>query len=103
VAEAIEYDWTDKFKIKNIIETKDSIIRPFENNLPYINDLTRDQAISLGFKKWSSDNEFLIPLYLKQFINPEQKCFDIFNCIKILKDVDSDHRGGMIGAYIVIE
>ncbi|HNU60681.1 MAG TPA: hypothetical protein PKL04_00625 [Methanofastidiosum sp.] len=101
-AELLEYQsWAAKFKVSNVIEMKERIIS--KNELPFIDNLTKEQAFSLGFQTWGSDNKFLIPLYLKPFINPQQKCTSILETSSTLGAADNDHRFGMMGYYIVIK
>src|SRR5574343_485136 len=58
----------------------------------YINftDFTKEDMIGIGSVEY--EHNLMIPIWLKQFINPELLVIDIFNNSIQFKEIDNDHR-----------
>lgn len=103
-AESLIYDWDNSSKISNIKSiTFDLDKLSIKHNTSYVidpNDLSVEQAIQLGFKKYDLDtNEiiYLIPLWLFPFLKEDIKVISISNKLLISKiEMNTDHRGGLL-------
>lgn len=100
--EMLEYSWTDAFKVQNMQDIKTRFLNHIVEQKITINldELSSEQLLDLGFKHWAGTNTFLIPIWLKSFLNQEYEVTDIFGRKVKIKGLDTDNRFGMLAAYI---
>lgn len=96
MAEFIQYDWSDNFKkerTKDLTEKIKSTKGYFDIN---IENLSKDEALSLGFQQWDDEGLMLIPLYLKDFLSDFKGSSISGGGKRLIKatDMDNDHRFG---------
>ena len=106
VGEAMNYSWTNDFKIENLENINESLKHWEENNGSFkINpqDLSLEEMEELGFKQWEKENKIrLIPIWLFPFLCEEFESFSIFGTKYTKKEqLDTDHRFGCL-AYGVL-
>lgn len=98
------YSWDEDFALQQIRELPDRI-----KTYPWFspidpNDLTHDQMVRLGFRRFDEENGLmLIPLWLFPFLPPTLHCSTITGRTTTFNtcDLDTDTRFGML-AYGVI-
>lgn len=95
-----EYDWSVEYKIE---ELQQSFSKYYDKLEIDFDNLTKDEAISLGFKLWK-DNIMLIPLYLKPKLPIGIELVDIFDDIVKYdgNNIDNDIRFGCLAYGIRI-
>lgn len=105
-AEIMNYEWDSEFSLKQIKNIPDRL-SDNASDIDFLNinpsDLTKDEMIDLGFKRWSEDTELmLIPLWLFKFLssNINAECIDGTK-ITNKSEMDNDHRLGCL-AYGVV-
>ena len=96
-----EYDWDVEYKIEKLQQSFSNYYERLEIDF---DKLTKEEAISLGFKIWK-DNIMLIPLYLKPKLPVGIELIDIFD--NIIKydgaNIDNDIRFGCLAYGIKID
>ena len=100
--------WSDESAAKEIREFPDNV-KNQENGDSYYNiqlsELTAEEAIELGFCKWSDENPiYLIPLWLLPFLAEELEvgCIDDKPISKRKKsELDNDNRFGCLAYGIM--
>ena len=61
--------------------------------------LTPTELFSLGFRQWDNDFSFMIPLYLLNYLEPEDEYKCISGGVEKVKDFDDDHRYGCLAYF----
>lgn len=105
VAETVQYkNWSDEFCRKEIQTATMDFLSTIRKHIDF-SKLTREEAYSLGFGRWSAENDlYLIPLYLLPIIpiGIELTCIDGQKIIYDGTNVDNDVRFGYIAWGIEI-
>lgn len=107
VAETVQYEsWSDEFSRKEIRNATALMLEELKKHIDWDN-LTKEDAIELRFKRWDEDipDLFLIPLYLLPIVPFGTELTSIFGD-KILyngSNVDKDNRFGCIAYGIEIK
>lgn len=107
IAETVQYGcWSDEFARKKVKNATDLFLENFKNYIDW-DDLTKDEALELGFRKWSKEQPdlYLVPLYLLPILPIGTELTDIFGG-KIVhdgKNVYNDNRAGLITYAIEIK
>ena len=106
IAPTVYYDnWSDKFSRQEVKEQTEKMIEKLKKYVN-ISEITQNEAIELGFMKWSDDSDlFLIPLWLISII-PIGTHLESILGNKIIYDgnnIDLDIRGGCIAFGIHID
>lgn len=104
---ALCYNWSNEFKLSNLLEVKDVVERWQEKGQSYKinpNDLSTYQMRVLGFSKWDKKSKLmLIPFWLYPFLADEFECTSISGSKHTkLSEIDNDQRFGFL-AYGVIK
>lgn len=107
VAETALYtNWSDEFCRQEIKSATDGLLDEIRKQIDW-DHLTREEALELGFRRWSDDQPdlYLLPLYLLPILPAGTKLICI-NGKEVIYDgynVDMDTRGGLIAYGICIK
>lgn len=107
VAEPLTYtNWSDKFCMGELRSSNSRFINELKKYIDFDN-LTKEEALELGFKQWRDDQPdlYLIPLYLFPLI-PIGKELHSINGDTITyngTNVDTDNRFGLLAYGILIK
>lgn len=105
VAETVQYkNWSDKFCREEVSEATMDFVSGIRKHIDFYN-LSEDEAIFLGFRKWSKlGNLYLIPLYLLPIIPVGIKltCISGEEIIYNGTNIDDDVRFGLLAYGINI-
>lgn len=97
-AELFEYDWSDDFKLEELKSFPDpKLIERYQITKKDLEQLGKKDLFNVGFGLWSEESGiYLIPIHYKPFLDPEMEVISINDEIVKAKDMDNDHRGGML-------
>lgn len=107
VATTVQYEsWSDEFCRKEIKKVTEKLTEELKNHIDW-GKLTVEEALDLGFAKWSEDTPdlYLIPLYLLPIlpIGTKLTCISGETLTYDGKNVDNDIRFGCIAYGIEIK
>ena len=99
-SEVAHYKWSDAYSKKSICEvcspkstTFSQAIKPI--TIAELQKLSREALYANGFGNWNEEL-VLIPLWLKNFIDQDEKILSISGKDETVGGIDTDHRGGFL-------
>jgi len=103
LAELLEYDWDDEYRITELNESKETILKIVGEGID-ISTFTKEQVLDIGCKKWDIDGALLIPLWLFSSLKEGVELKSIGGeSVKYSKDLDKDSRFGVVAYGIELD
>jgi hypothetical protein len=98
--------WTDDSVTKEIREVfNNNGRRPIISNISVddLKSLTFEQLEILGFRRWDTDENWMVPLYLLKYLKQDDEYTCIDGSKEEVKDFDTDNRAGLLAYYFTIK
>jgi len=102
---AIYSNWSDAFARKEVVSAifnKDwrgnPVFEP-EINKTDLMGMTNAQLETIGFRRWSSDETWMIPLFILNYLNPDDVYVSVMGAVTPVREFDTDVRGGMLAYF----
>jgi len=96
LAELLEYDWDDEYRITELNKSKETILKIVGEGID-ISTFTKEQLLDIGCKRWCMDDVLLIPLWLFSSLKEGVELKSIGGeYVKYSKDLDKNSMFGVV-------